>query len=61
MCPTHAREAAGSLSMEVLKNHGDVVLRDMLWCHGENGFELDLVTLEVFSNLNCSMTRVPSS
>jgi len=35
-----------------LKNHGDVALRDVVSGHGGGGLELDLVILEVFSNLS---------
>jgi len=39
-------------SLEVLQSHGDVALRDMVSGHGGDGLELDLVILEIFSNLN---------
>ena len=39
-------------SLEVLQSHGDVALRDMVIGHGGDGLELDLVILEIFSNLN---------
>ena len=48
----------GSPSLEVFKNHGDVVLRDVVSGHGGNGLELDLVILDVFSNLNDSMILI---
>ena len=44
-----------SPSLEVLKNHGDVALRDVVSGHGEGGLGLDLMILEVFSSLNDSM------
>ena len=44
-----------SLSLEVLRNWGDVVLKDMVSWHCGDGLVLDLVILEVFSNLNNSM------
>ena len=44
-----------SLSLEVFKNHGVVALRDVGSGHGEDGRELDLVILEVFSNLSDSV------
>ena len=47
------REAVGSPSLEVFKNHMDVALRDVVSWWGELG--LDLVILVVFSNLNYSM------
>ena len=42
--------------LEVLKIHGDVALRDMGSGHG--GLGLDLMVLEVFSNLNYPMTKI---
>ena len=39
----------------MFKNHGDVALRDVVSGHGGGGLGLDLVILEVFSNLNDSM------
>ena len=47
------RDVVQSPSLEVLKNHGDVALRDMV--SGGDGLELDLVILKAFSNLNDSM------
>ena len=49
------REVVESPSLEVFKNHGDVALRDVVSGHGWGGLVLDLVILEVFSNLNESM------
>lgn len=40
----------------MLKIHGDVALRDMGSGHG--GLGLDLMVLEVFSNLNYPMTKI---
>jgi len=43
----------GPPSLEVFKNHGDVVLRDMYyWPILAAGIWLDKVILEVFSKLN---------
>ena len=42
------------LSLEVLKNCGDVALRDMVRGHGRDGLGLDEMILMVFSNLNDS-------
>jgi len=39
----------GSPSLEVFQNHGDVALRDMVSEH--SGLRLDLVILDVSSNL----------
>ena len=50
------REVVKSLSLEVLKNHGDMALRDMGMV--AMGWWLDLMILEVFSNLNDSMNTV---
>ena len=44
-----------SLSLEVFKNHGDVTLNDMVAVHGGDALGLDLMILEVFSNLNVSV------
>ena len=41
-----------SLSLEVFKSHGDVVLRDMVSGHGGDGLGFDLVILVVSSYLN---------
>ena len=40
-----------SLSLEVLKKHGDVALRDVVNGHGGGGLGLALVIIEVFPNL----------
>jgi len=46
-------EVRESLSLEVFKNRGDVVLRDMYyWPILAAGIWLDKVILEVFSKLN---------
>ena len=44
-----------SPSLEVLKNHVGVALRDVVSGHAEDGLGLDWLTLEVFFNLNDSM------
>lgn len=44
----------GSQSSQVFINGGDVALRDIVSGHGGIGWGLDLVTLEVISNLNSS-------
>ena len=49
------RKVMESLSLEVLKNHGDVALRNMISGHGGDGLGLDLVILQLFSNLNDSV------
>ena len=49
----------GSPSLEVFKNCVDVALRNMVNGHGGNGLGLDLMILELFSNLNDSMTSIP--
>jgi len=41
------------------KDGGDVALRDLVSEHDEDGLGLDLVILEVSSNLNDSMTVTP--
>ena len=41
-----------SLSLEVFKSHGGVVLRDMVSGHGGDGLRFDLVILVVSSYLN---------
>ena len=46
------REAVGSPSLEVLQNHGDMVLRDVGSGYGRAGLELDLGILVVFSLLD---------
>ena len=43
------------MSLEVLKKHVDVVLKDMVSGHGGDGLSLDLMILVVFSNLNDSV------
>jgi len=47
------REVVKSASLEVLQNHGDVALRDVV--SDGDGLGLDLVMSEVFSHLNDSM------
>ena len=47
-------EVVERLSLEVLKNCGDVALRDMVCGHGGDGLGLDEMILMVFSNLNDS-------
>lgn len=37
---------------EVFQNHGDVALRNTVSGHGGSGLGLDLMILEVLSNLN---------
>jgi len=49
------REVRESPSLEVLKNHGDVALRDVGSGHGGDGLGLDWMVLVVFCNLNGSM------
>ena len=44
-----------SPSLEVLQNHGDVALRDVVSGHSESGLGLGLVILEVFSIFNDSV------
>jgi len=41
--------------LELFKNHGDVALRNMVSRHGGDGLGLDLMILEVSSNLDDSM------
>ena len=41
---------------EGLKNSGDVALRDVVSSHGGDGLGLDWMILEVFSNLNDSVS-----
>ena len=48
----------GSPSLEVLKNRGDVALRDVVSGHGGNGLALDWMVLVIFSNLNDSMILI---
>jgi len=51
------REVVGSPSLELFKNHGDVALRDTVTLAAlVVGGQLDLMILEVFSNLIVSMT-----
>ena len=52
------RELVGSPSLEVLKNRGDVALRDVVSGHGGNGLALDWMVLVIFSNLNDSMILI---
>ena len=49
------REMVESLSLEVLKNCGDVALRDVVSGHGGDGLEVGLGDLRVLFNLNDSM------
>jgi len=49
------REVVQSPSLEVLKNHVDVALRDVVSGHGGGGLTLDKVILEGFSSFNDSM------
>ena len=44
------RQVVESMPLEVLKNCGDVALRDVVSGHGGDGLGLYLVILEVFSN-----------
>ena len=45
------REVEESPCSEMLKNHGDVALRDMVIEHGGGGLGLNLGIFEVFSTL----------
>ena len=47
----------GSLSLEVLQNHGNVALGDMANGHSGGGLGLSSGISEVFSNLNDSMSK----
>ena len=47
------QELMESLALEVIRNHGDVALRDVVSEHGGHG--LDIVTLEFFFNANDSV------
>lgn len=49
------REVLESPSLELLKNHEDVALRDMVSRHGGNGLGSDWMILVVFSYLDDSM------
>ena len=49
------REMGESLSLEVLKNHGDVARRDVVSGHGGEEQGLDWVSLLIFSNRNDSV------
>ena len=49
-------EVVGSPSLEVFKEGGDMALRHVGSGHGGGGVGLDLGILEVFSNLNDSVT-----
>lgn len=44
-------EVVESPCLEVLKNRGDVALRDVVNGHGGGGLSLDLVIIEAFPNL----------
>ena len=44
-----------SLPLEVFKNHGDVILRDIVGGHGGCGSGFNWMILEVFSKLNDSV------
>ena len=46
------REVVKAPSMEVLKEHRDVALRDTVSGHGGGGLALDYMISVVFSNLN---------
>ena len=49
------REVMESSSLEVLQNHGDVALRDVVRGNGGDGLTTGLGVLVIFSNLNDSM------
>ena len=51
------REVVDSPSLEMFKSHGDVALRDKVSGHDGSGLGLELMILEVFSNLSDSMIR----
>ena len=53
-----SREALESLSLEVLKNHADVALRDMVSGHGGDVLIVGLDDFSDLSNLNDSV--IPS-
>jgi len=48
-----------SPSLQVLQNHGDVALRDVIIAYEGGGLGLDLVILEVFSNQSDSVILRP--
>jgi len=52
------RKVVESPSLEVLKNRGDVALRDVVSGHGGGELELDWVILVIFSNLKNSIGSV---
>ena len=48
------KKVVESLSLEVLKSHGDVALRDVVCGHGGDGLGWTWMVLVVFSDLNDS-------
>jgi len=48
------RDVVESASMEVFRNRGDVTPGDVVGGHGGGGLTVELVVLELFSNLNDS-------
>jgi len=54
---TLPREVGESPSPSPFENRGDVSLRNVVSRHGGDGLGLDLVILEVLSNLNDSMIQ----
>jgi len=51
----HPNTISAQGSGEVVRNHGEVALRNMISGHGGDGLGLDLGILELFSNLNDSV------
>ena len=49
-------EVVESLSLEVLKKHGDAALRDVVSGHGGDGLAFGCYDLAVFFNFNDSVT-----